>query len=304
MDFFTPIVDDPYAYGAIAAANSLSDIYAMGGKPLSALALLAIPEDKVPKEVVSEIMIGASEKLKEAGCILLGGHSIKNPEPVFGLSVTGTVDPRKIVRLEGARPGDHLFLTKPIGTGILTTALKRDLASPEEEAEAVAWMSKLNDEAARLMVEVGVSAATDVTGFGLLGHLRKMLEAGQPLRHSERSEQSLAANRVSDKERLGAELSFGAVPKLMNLSRYVETKAVPGGTMANYNYVKEIVSTDLSEEETIILSDAQTSGGLLVAVPENKVKEFTEKGESIAKGQFLLAKIGRITKGTQIIITR
>jgi selenide,water dikinase len=174
VDFFTPIVDDPFAFGQIAAANALSDVYAMGGRPLTALNLMGIPPDLVPAEIIARILQGGASKLAEAGCVLVGGHTIRNPEPVYGLAVTGLVSPRRLMTNAAARPGDILVLTKPLGTGIATTAIKRGLASGPLAKRAIALMARLNTVGAELAERGLVRAATDVTGFGLLGHLASL----------------------------------------------------------------------------------------------------------------------------------
>ncbi len=176
-DFFTPVVDDPFSYGQIAAANALSDVYAMGGRPLTALNIMGIPVDLVPAEAIREILRGGALKIKQAKCVLLGGHTIKNPEPVYGLAVTGLVSPRRILTNAGARPGDALVLTKPLGTGIVTTGIKRGLTPPALERKVIAIMARLNDAGPELAERGWVRAAVDVTGFGLLGHLHAMLRA-------------------------------------------------------------------------------------------------------------------------------
>src|SRR5687768_5884704 len=211
VDFFTPIVDDPRAWGAIATANALSDVYAMGAKPLFALNLLAWPREGVPFEMLGEVLLGSAEVARRAGCLVLGGHSIDDPEPKFGMAVIGEVHPDRMLTNAGACAGDLLVLTKPLGTGILSTALKRDALLEEGMAEAVASMTALNDGAARAALEVGVSACTDVTGFGLVGHLGNMLDAS----------------------RVGAELWADAVPVFAHVRNLAARGIVPGGTARN-----------------------------------------------------------------------
>src|SRR2546421_1973787 len=177
VDFFTPIVDHPYVYGQIAAANALSDVYAMGGRPITAMNLLGVPTEQVGPEIIAAILRGGAAKVKEAGCALVGGHTIRNPEPVYGLSVTGTVHPKRIMTNAAARPGDLLVLTKPLGTGVITTGIKRGLVSPALEKKVIAQMSRLNTPGADVAEAGLVKAATDVTGFGLLGHLASMCRA-------------------------------------------------------------------------------------------------------------------------------
>jgi len=250
VDFFPPIVDDPFTYGAIAAANSLSDIYAMGAKPLSALNILGFPRKKLSVEVVEIILRGAVEKAREADCPIIGGHSIDSPEPFFGLSVTGAVHPGRFITNGGGRPGDSLVLTKPIGTGILTTASKAGLISDELNGLAIEVMNTLNRAASEAMLAAGAHACTDVTGFGLLGHLHEMCRASG----------------------LGAEIIAADVP-LIDPS--VTQLAAEGITtqLSNFYQAAEFADYDsaLPEELRIVLCDPQTSGGLLVAISQNKV---------------------------------
>ena len=246
VDFFTPLVDDPYDFGRIAATNAFSDVYAMGATPLLALNLVGWPREGLPFELLGEVVRGGAEVARAAGAFVLGGHSIDDPEPKYGMAVIGEVHPDRIVTNAGAQPGDALVLTKPIGTGVLTTALKRDLLSEPELAPAVAAMTTLNAAAARAMLAVGVHAATDVTGFGLLGHLHSLLEA------------SGAA----------AEVTAQAVPLLPQARDMAARGAVPGGTQRNLASLADSVNFAGAVEETtrVLLCDAQTSGGLLIAV--------------------------------------
>jgi selenide,water dikinase len=249
VDFFTPIVDDPYQFGRIAAANALSDIYAMGARPLFALGLVGFPRDRLPLEVLGEIQRGGADLAREAGVHILGGHSIDDPEPKYGLVAIGLVHPDRVLRNASARPGDRLVLTKPLGSGIVTTAIKRGLANPAEIERITALMATLNRAASEAMVAVGVDAATDVTGYGLLGHLRE-LAAGSGL---------------------DAELWLEAVPVLPEAWRYAREGVVPGGTRRNREAVADSVDFgDLDEVEQLVLCDAQTSGGLLIAVPPER----------------------------------
>jgi selenide,water dikinase len=247
VDFFTPIVDDPFDYGQIAAANALSDVYAMGGRPLTALNLLGVPTDKVGPETIAAILRGGAAKVKEAGCALVGGHTIRNPEPVYGLSVTGVVHPKRILSNDRARPGDLLVLTKPLGTGIATTGIKRGLASPALVRRAIRNMKALNRPGADVAEKRLVRAATDVTGFGLVGHLANIVRAS----------------------RVGAELSAAAVPALApEVLALIAQDCIPGGTRANLQAAGEITDwTDTPDPLRILLTDAQTSGGLLLCVP-------------------------------------
>ena len=246
VDFFTPIVDEPYDWGRIAAANSLSDVYAMGGTPVTALAVAGWPRDKLPFELLEAVMDGGADVLAEAACTLVGGHTVDAPEPIFGYSVTGIVDPDRLVTNAGARDGDDLVLTKAIGTGIVATAIKQRRAKPAHRDAAVAEMVRLNREAAAAMADAGVSAATDVTGFGLLGHLLEMLRA------SGRS----------------AIVDAAAVPVLPGTREYLAAGAVPGGTRRNVEAVAPHVTGSISDDELTLLADAQTSGGLLIATED------------------------------------
>jgi selenide,water dikinase len=249
VDFFTPVVDDPYDFGAIAAANALSDIYAMGAKPLTALNLVAFPKDG-PLEFLGEIMRGGAEKAREAGVVVIGGHSIDDNEPKYGMAITGVVHPKRLALKSGARPGDALVLTKPLGIGIISSAIKAGRAPNEMIAAATRNMKMLNKSAAEAMVEVGVRGATDITGFGLLGHLHEMLH------------RSCMSGRIR----------LSAVPVIHGV-RELAKLGVPGGTRANLKYVSEKMSwaEGITEEEKLILADAQTSGGLLIAVALEKL---------------------------------
>jgi selenide,water dikinase len=246
-DFFTPIVDRPYDFGAIAAANALSDVYAMGGRPLTALSLVGFPDAKLAPEVLAEILRGAADKAAEAGIAIVGGHTIKSDEPIFGLAVVGTVHPDRVRTNAGARPGDLLVLTKPLGLGIITTAAKNGEDRLGAIAEAVTLMTTLNRAAAEALAGIEVHALTDVTGFGLLGHLRNVT----------------AASGVT------ATVRAGAVPVLAAARAYVQAGVAPGGTHANWRFLADWVTFDpaVSKEEQLLLCDAQTSGGLLACIP-------------------------------------
>ena len=255
IDFFTPIVDDPYSYGAIAAANSLSDVYAVGGKPLFALGITAFPRNKLGTGMLEKIVAGGAAKMSEAGVAVVGGHSVDDDEPKFGYAVTGEVNPKKAIGHEQADAGDVLFLTKPLGSGLVTTAIKRGLCPPELEAEAIAVMTKLNRAASEQMVKVGATAATDVTGYGLIGHLANL--------------------------RGGADIEFDSVPFMKGVGNLAERDLFPDGSRRNHAAFKDRVEWGgLSETEQLMLSDAQTSGGLLVAIPPGKAKRF-KLGERI-----------------------
>ncbi len=272
-DFFTPIVDDPYTFGRIAAVNAISDIYAMGAKPLFALNLVAFPAKKLPIGVLEDILRGGADAAAEAGIVVAGGHSIDDPEPKYGMAVTGTVHPERIVRNSTVKEGDRLVLTKPLGTGIITTALKRGVADRDALERAVCWMTILNREASRVMVDTGVSAATDVTGFGLLGHLLEMLSKGG----------------------LGAVVETSKIPVMEGVHECLSSGAWSAGSEANFKFLSPRVdwSSEVSEEWKKILSDAQTSGGLLISVPEEKLDDLTSGFDR--RGVFH-AVIGRICR--------
>lgn len=251
VDFFTPIVNDPYLFGQIAAANALSDVYAMGGRPLTALNLVCFPSRKVDIAILREILRGGADKILEAGAVLVGGHSIEDEEPKYGLAVTGVVHPDKVVTNCGARPGDKLILTKPLGTGILATALKAELAGPEVEEEIAQWMAQLNREAAEAMVEVGVHACTDVTGFGLLGHCLELAQGSG----------------------VDVVLKSKEIPLLPGAMDFAAMGLVPAGAYANRRHSEGKVHFvgKIGEPLQDILYDPQTSGGLLIAVTGDKV---------------------------------
>lgn len=246
VDFFTPIVNDPRDFGRIAAANALSDVYAMGGKPLTAMNLVCFPRERLSKEVLKEILLGGIEVIHEAQALLVGGHSVDDPELKYGLSVTGVVHPGKLVTNAGARPGDQIVLTKPLGTGILATAIKARMASEEIEREAIAWMKTLNREASEAMQEVGVNACTDITGFGLLGHGLEMARASK----------------------VELRIRTAQVPILESALQMARQGLVPGGSFANRAYCAKSLTmeADISPFLLDCLADAQTSGGLLISV--------------------------------------
>jgi selenide,water dikinase len=249
LDYFTPIVDDPYDWGRIAATNALSDVYAMGGRPLLALNVVNWPIDDLPLEMLGRVLQGGIDVATAAGAAVLGGHSITDPEPKYGMVAIGLVDPERIVRNSTARPGNRLFLTKPLGLGIVSTALKRGVAPDDLVQRAVELMTTLNDRAAEAMLEDGADAATDVTGFGLLGHLHRMLAASG----------------------LAARLDASAVPVLEGVIELARQGVVPGGSGRNHAFVSPHVDWGgLDEPEQLVLADAQTSGGLLVAAPDGE----------------------------------
>lgn len=255
-DFFTPIVDDAYAFGQIAAANALSDVYAMGGRPLYCLNLVGWPRASLPLEMLGEVLRGAVETVARAGALIVGGHSVDDPEPKFGLVVVGEVHPDRLTTSAAARPGDRLVLTKPIGSGIISTAIKRGTAAAETVRAAVECMTTLNEGAARAAQAVGVRAATDVSGFGFLGHLRAML---------------LASGAAAD-------VWAGAVPRLPDVRRLAAAGHIPDGTRRNLDALAGGTRFDgaLDETERLILADAQTSGGLLLAVQPDAASRLTE----------------------------
>jgi selenide,water dikinase len=248
VDFFTPIVDDPFSYGQIAAANSLSDIFAMGGRPLTALNIVGFPADLIKPRVISSILRGGMAKAAEVGCAIVGGHSIRNPEPIYGLAVTGIVDLRHVTTNANARPGDLLVLTKPLGTGIATTAIKRELASRSLQKRIIELMSKINIVGAELAERDLVRAATDITGYGLIGHLVSLCRAS----------------------RVSAEIDTGAVPMISNeIGDLIEQGCVPEGSRQNLYAATVAVDWGKTDETSrILLTDAQTSGGLLLCVTE------------------------------------
>ena len=250
VDFFTPIVDDPYAFGQIAAANSLSDVYAMGGRPLTALNLLCVPDQVVPPDVINAILRGGASKAKEAHCVIVGGHTIRNPEPVYGLAVTGLVNPRHLITNAAAGPGDVLLLTKPLGTGIVTTGIKRGITPAALATKTIASMKQLNAVGAELAERGLVRAGTDVTGFGLLGHLGALCKASG----------------------VGAELKAGAVPVIgEGVWKLIEEECIPAGTRQNLKSAEASTEWDgVTDAQKFLLADAQTSGGLLLCVdPSN-----------------------------------
>ncbi len=256
VDFFPPVVDDPYYYGAIACANALSDVYAMGAKPVSALNIVGFPTKKLPLEVLEKILKGGADKAKEAEVAIIGGHTIKTKEPLYGLAVTGLIHPDKIVKNSGVKLGDVLILTKPLGIGIITTAVKQEKTSPEVERKVAELMSRLNKSASEAMTEVGVNACTDITGFGLLGHLWEMVCESDVV----------------------ARVNFSQIPIIDETWDLVKNKVVPGGTLSNLKFVGDKVDWDdnISEEKQLILADAQTSGGLLISCPEAKKETLLE----------------------------
>jgi selenide,water dikinase len=273
LDFFTPIVDDPYMFGQIAAANALSDVYAMGGAPLIALNIVAFP-NCLPIEVLGEILRGGADKVKEAGALLVGGHSIEDNEPKYGLSVTGTVHPDRVLANATAKPGDVLILTKPVGMGILNTCIKEALLEQDLVDEAIRVMATLNKVAGERMIEVGANACTDITGFGLIGHALEMAEGSK----------------------VTIELDSHLVPIMEGAVENAEMGLVPAGTYKNRDYAGDRVSIDASIAEAMIdvLYDPQTSGGLLISLEPEKA-EILEKlyREQLTTA---FARVGRVTQ--------
>ena len=273
IDFFTPVVDDPYDYGAIAAANSLSDVYAMGAMPFMALNVAALPPD-LPEEISREILRGGAEKAFEAGVVVAGGHTIQDKEPKFGLVALGMARSGSLMTKAAVEPGDRLVLTKPIGFGVLTTALKQEKTSPEEIAEVVGWMSSLNRSAARLAIELGLKAATDITGFGLIGHAVEMAQASG----------------------VKFEIQFDQVPILESAQNYARERVFAGGAFDNQSYFgKDVTFTrELEEYQQLLLFDPQTSGGLLLAVPPEKLADFEGQAQEMQQPYWI---IGKVYKG-------
>jgi selenide,water dikinase len=280
-DFFTPIVDLPYDFGAIAAANALSDVYAMAGQPLLALNLVGFPDDKLSVGVLAEILRGAAEKAAEAGIAIVGGHTIKSEEPMFGLCVVGTVHPEKVLANSGAQPGDMLILTKPIGLGVITTAAKNNGDDLGAIGQAINVMSSLNKTAADVIAQFGAHALTDVTGFGLLGHLRNVTSASG----------------------VHARIWADAVPVIPAAREYVCRGIAPGGTHANWRFLTEWVIYEqfISKEEQLLLCDAQTSGGLLASVRRDESHGLV--GALHDAGVEMAALIGEIEEGSPGKIT-
>ena len=270
IDFFPPIVDDPYDFGVIAAVNALSDVYAMGGVPLLALNIVCFPED-LPKEVLGRILLGGMDVAKEAGIVVAGGHTVKDREPKYGMSVTGIVRPDSIITNAAAAIGDDLVLTKPLGTGIITTAAKAGVTDDATLAGAIEIMRQLNRAAGEVMVEAKVKSATDITGFGLVGHLLGMLRASGT----------------------AAKLRFSDVPLLPGVRELADRGVVPGGTRNNFDAFDSEVAwgSDITDEEKLILCDAQTSGGLLMAVPPASIQAVLD---GLAQRGVMGAIIGRV----------
>lgn len=275
-DFFTPVVDEAYDYGSIAAANSLSDVYAMGGRPFLALNIAALPPD-LPTELSAEILRGGAEKAREAGVVIAGGHTVKDKEPKYGLVVIGFVDPHKALTKSGLKPGDALVLTKPLGFGVTTTALKQEKAAPEDVAEVVEWMKRLNRFASELAVEFGLRGGTDITGYSFLGHGLEMANASGVSLH----------------------IDYTKIPFVSGARKYAERGTFPGGAFDNlHHYGAQVQFADsLDEPAQMLLFDPQTSGGLLLGVPAEKLTAFEARAKEV--GQPVWA-VGTVHDGSGI----
>ncbi len=257
LDFFTPIVNDPYTFGQVAAANALSDVYAMGGKPLTAMNIVCFPIGKMSISILQEILRGGLDKMREAGVVLVGGHSVEDQELKYGVSVTGVIHPAKVVLNTGAKAGDKLLLTKPLGTGIINTALKGDMADEGAVSKAIKCMVALNRKASEVMMAIGVNACTDVTGFGLLGHACEMIEGSD----------------------VGMVIYSSSVPLLPETEGYAQMGLIPGGTIRNRDFRLPMIerAAEISDEMLLILFDAQTSGGLLISVPGREADTLLQR---------------------------
>ena len=277
-DFFTPVVDDAYDYGAIAAANSLSDVYAMGGQPFLALNVAALPPHLAP-EIGAEILRGAAEKAREAGVVIAGGHTVQDQEPKFGLVVVGMVHPQRLITKRGARVGDRLVLSKPLGFGVTTTALKRQQAAPEDVAEVVGWMQRLNRQAGELAREFEVRSGTDITGYSLLGHGLEMAEASG----------------------VRFQLDYERIPFVSCAARYAAAYTFPGGAADNRLYFQERVqfAEGISENQMMLLFDPQTSGGLLMAVEAERLPDLLRRAQEVGQP---LWEIGEVIPGSGISV--
>jgi len=275
-DFFTPVVDDAYDYGAIAAANSLSDVYAMGGNPFLALNIAALPPD-LPAAISAAILRGGAEKAREAGVVIAGGHTVQDKEPKYGLVVLGFVDPRRMLTKGGAHVGDRLVLTKPLGFGVTTTALKREQAEDQDVAEVVAWMKRLNRTAGQLALELELSGGTDVTGYSLLGHGWEMANASG----------------------VGLKLDFERIPFVSCAMKFAAAYTFPGGASDNREFFSSHVhfAGPLNENEQMLLFDPQTSGGLLLAVPPDRLASFNQRAVELGQPVW---EIGEVIPGDHI----
>ena len=281
VDFFTPIVDDPYMYGQIAAANSISDIYAMGGTPLFALNIVGFPIKDLPKEILSEILQGGADKAKEAGISIIGGHSIDDQEPKYGLVVTGEVSQDHLVKNSGAKPGDAILLTKPLGTGIITTGIKNEQASAESIDAAIDSMALLNKLAGSMLTDHSVHAATDVTGFGLLGH------AAELCRNSN----------------VAMQINYSDLKFLPGTEQLAQQDNIPGGTKRNLSHANQFThfSKSITELHQLMIADAQTSGGLLITLPQDRAGEFLDSYNDTAP--ISAFQVGKVTENSEVLIT-
>ena len=277
-DFFTPVVDDAYDYGAIAAANSLSDVYAMGGQPFLALNVAALPDD-LPAEISREIIRGGAEKAREARVVIAGGHTVKDKEPKYGLVVIGFVDPRKMLSKGGLKVGDALILTKPLGFGVTTTALKQQKADDQDVQEAITWMKRLNKVASQLAIEFNLRGGTDITGYSLLGHGMEMAEASG----------------------VALQFDFATIPFISGARTYAEQGIFPGGAFDNKKYFEEKVGfvDVIDEPNQMLLFDPQTSGGLLLGVPADRVDSFLARARELDQPAW---KVGEVQAGSGIQI--
>ncbi len=281
VDFFTPIVDDPYMYGQIAAANSISDIYAMGGTPLFALNIVGFPIKDLPKEILSEILQGGADKAKEAGISIIGGHSIDDQEPKYGLVVTGEVSQDHLVKNSGAKPGDAILLTKPLGTGIITTGIKNEQASAESIDAAIDSMALLNKLAGSMLTDHSVHASTDVTGFGLLGH------AAELCRNSN----------------VAMQINYSDLKFLPGTEQLAQQDNIPGGTKRNLSHANQFThfSKSITELHQLMIADAQTSGGLLITLPQDRAGEFLDSYNDTAP--ISAFQVGKVTENSEVLIT-
>lgn len=278
-DFFTPVVDNPYDYGSIAAANSMSDVYAMGGQPFLALNVAALP-DNLPNEISSEIIRGGAEKAREAGVVIAGGHTVKDKEPKFGLVVIGFVDPRKMLSKGGLQVGDALVLTKPLGFGVTTTALKREQVDASDLQEAVDWMKRLNKEASQLAMGFDLRGGTDITGYSLLGHGLEMAKASGVL----------------------LKFEFEKIPFISCARKYAEMGCFAGGAFDNKSHFESQVkfADSIDEENRMLLFDPQTSGGLLLGVPQEKLAAFIARAAEVNQPVWTM---GRVETGSGVHVT-
>jgi selenide, water dikinase len=279
-DFFTPVVDDAYDYGSIAAANSLSDVYAMGGQPFLALNVAALP-DNLPAEISSEIIRGGAEKAREAGVVIAGGHTVKDKEPKYGLVVIGFVDPRKMLSKGGLKVGDALVLTKPLGFGVTTTALKQQKADEQDVLEAITWMKQLNKTASQLANEFGLQGGTDITGYSLLGHGMEMAKASG----------------------VSLQFNFERIPFISGARKYAEQGIFPGGAFDNKKYFESNVkfADAIDEPNQMLLFDPQTSGGVLLGVPREQLESFLVRCKELDQAAWV---IGAVQKGVGIEVVR